>query len=392
MSTLLTTTIAKNSNDTADATQQHHQHYHHDFDIHKKADTNSKVIRGCGNNNVRIITQNVDGLHLRTKCHWDYKTNLIEAHGHVGLYKCIPMEDSDTDSDSDDDNDRLVKLGSLRKYRTLLTKRRNSCCKRVSCGACGLARDQCQCDSVVCRSHDDRYCNAPPQSILVPKNDTPSSLSCHHHNNGGCNRKVPICMYEMEQSIPANKLEPCETRDILSSTRPSRDTKPIENTMLPISSSRPAAHQQVALSKLLLAKRSLPTTTFAPLTIPASPKCPSCHRPCPPQALLFDEGYHSHSHYQFIQMESWIANADILVFVGTSFSVTITNVALRHAMERNIPVYNFNLLERLNSTVRLNVENIMGDASETLMELLNVTKEVVERLQQQQQHDASIVN
>jgi NAD-dependent SIR2 family protein deacetylase len=66
------------------------------------------------NSNIRIITQNVDGLPPRTSCKWDGANKSFEAHGRIGLYKRIPTEDSDTDSESDDEEDRPVKLGSRR--------------------------------------------------------------------------------------------------------------------------------------------------------------------------------------------------------------------------------------------------------------------------------------
>jgi len=78
-------------------------------------------------------------------------------------------------------------------------------------------------------------------------------------------------------------------------------------------------------------------------------------------------------------MEEWISSADLLVFVGTSFSVTITEVAVRYAMEHSIPVYNFNIKERVSSNARLNVENIMGDSSQTLVELLGMVEAIVFR-------------
>jgi hypothetical protein len=71
-----------------------------------------------------------------------------------------------------------------------------------------------------------------------------------------------------------------------------------------------------------------------------------------------------------------------MVFVGTSFSVTITDVAVRYAMEKSIPVYHFNLHERLSSNAQLNVENITGDSSETLVELLTLVESIrLNRLQ-----------
>ena len=107
-----------------------------------------------------------------------------------------------------------------------------------------------------------------------------------------------------------------------------------------------------------------------PVQVSEPPKCPECVIPCMPQALLFDEGYHAHAFYQFERMEQWIAEADVLVFVGTSFQVTITDVALQHARETGKTVYNFNLdttgTGALESTARLNAENIPGDVGETL--------------------------
>ena len=41
-------------------------------------------------------------------------------------------------------------------------------------------------------------------------------------------------------------------------------------------------------------------------------------------SLLFDEDYDSHSFYDFERVEEWFKGADALVFVGTSFAVTLT--------------------------------------------------------------------
>jgi NAD-dependent SIR2 family protein deacetylase len=97
-----------------------------------------------------------------------------------------------------------------------------------------------------------------------------------------------------------------------------------------------------------------------------------------PQALLFDEGYHSHTYYRFQETEEWLNKAECIVFVGTSFAVHLTSVALDHAREQSLPVFNFNLADLLQSTVRLNVSNITGPAVETLPALA----EACRRLQQ----------
>jgi len=82
-----------------------------------------------------------------------------------------------------------------------------------------------------------------------------------------------------------------------------------------------------------------------------APRCPACGNHVMPQALLFDEGYHSHSFYQFEVVENWMQEADVMVFVGTSLgSVRLTRVALEHAREKQIPVCSFNMFDASEST------------------------------------------
>jgi NAD-dependent SIR2 family protein deacetylase len=277
------------------------------------------------NNNVRIITQNVDGLHCRTHQPWNFQEKLIEAHGRVGLYKCIPEQDSDTDSDStgdeneDDNYRRPVKLGSLRKHRG--------------------AQDRLR-----------RGVTPSPTNPAISVDNAASVIAAAQQKEMEVSiQKLSICPYEISESIRASQFQSSAVRKTLteraqSTTEPSSDDNEDEEVRLE-----------------------------------EPPKCPGCRRPCLPQSLLFDEGYHSHSFYQFQTMEKWIAQADILVFVGTSFSVTITDVALRHAMDHSVPVYNFNLHERLSSNARLNVENIMGDSSETLAQLSTLVQDILDQ-------------
>ena len=179
---------------------------------------------------IRMITQNVDGLLPPNPMH------TIEAHGRLGLYKCIPDEDSDTDSESDEDDDRLVHLGHRRKWR-----RRNKKDKRRR------------------RSH-----------------------SCSSH-----------CPYQNEKSVTVDQIEPS------------------------------SIHENLKKGK-------------GPLS--ESPNCPHCSNTLAPQALLFDEGYHSHDFYEFQKMEEWLAEAEVIVFIGTSFAVRLPEVALEHARAKKIPV------------------------------------------------------
>lgn len=230
------------------------------------------------NPNVRMITQNVDGLHPPSN-------RLIEAHGRLGLYKCLPAEDSDTDSDSDDDDEREVHLGHRRKRRT--------------------ARSSCP--------------------------------------------------YQQARSLTVCQLVPPRTRDAL--------LKVSDPSVASSSSSRTAP----SATSSSFQTNDLSEQAAGAIQLQHTPKCPSCGNPVAPQALLFDEGYHTHDFYQFRRMEEWIAKAEVVVFCGTSFSgVTLTEVALEHAREKQLPVYNFNTQDFLESTIRLNAENISGPSEETL--------------------------
>ena len=55
-----------------------------------------------------------------------------------------------------------------------------------------------------------------------------------------------------------------------------------------------------------------------------------------PYVLLFDEYYTDL--YRMSTAERWMAEAARMVFIGTSFSVNITAIALRTALQRSIPV------------------------------------------------------
>jgi NAD-dependent SIR2 family protein deacetylase len=210
---------------------------------------------------LRLITQNVDGLHATS-------SRTIEAHGRLGLFKCIPDVDSDTDSESDDEDDRLVHLGHRRKWRQSQTKTNK-------------------------------------------------------------------CPYQQKQSLTVDQIEPSGVRETLKEGK-------------------------------------------GPLTEP--PKCPFCNNILAPQALLFDEGYHSHDFYEFQKMEDWLAEAEVIVFIGTSFAVRLPEVTLEHAKSAGIPVYNFNTHDMLEPSVTLDANNVRGAAELTLPRLLQEVEELQMKL------------
>jgi len=98
------------------------------------------------------------------------------------------------------------------------------------------------------------------------------------------------------------------------------------------------------------------------------PKCELCGHCILPQSLLFDEDYDSHSFYKMDIAEQWIHEHDILVFVGTSFSVGITQNALDVAKRKGKTVYNFNLFEEAVGTC-VNMNHVLGKSEQTLPKL-----------------------
>lgn len=99
-------------------------------------------------------------------------------------------------------------------------------------------------------------------------------------------RNADTCPYQFLQSLTPCQIEPASARDVLNMN---------DNV---------APNASVKLTEI--------------------PTCPACSNAVMPQALLFDEGYHSHSFYQFERAEEWLSRADCLVFLGTSFAVRLT--------------------------------------------------------------------
>ncbi len=73
------------------------------------------------------------------------------------------------------------------------------------------------------------------------------------------------------------------------------------------------------------------------------PHCPKCSAPLRPLVLLFDEYYDGHEAYQAHRARRALNDADVVVFVGTSFSVGITSTAVRAAEVSGAALINVNL-------------------------------------------------
>lgn len=265
--------------------------------------------------NIKVITQNIDGLHCRTRQRWNHEDQLIESHGRLGYYKCIPEEDSDSDSDSDEDNtldQRSIKLGNRRKRQMLQSCRMGSPCR-----------------------------------------------------------------YEFAESIPANNIEPYDVRAIISGMHYGNG-----NAQHSVDSDHELALQlQSYINGNGHTKRGDQYTNSLQCSqtlIKEPPQCPACRRPVLPQALLFDESYHSHDHYQFERMEDWIEASSVIVFIGTSFAVTLTQQALDHARKEKKIIYNFNIDgDVLDNSSWMSIENVVGDVQRTLPELVRLCNEEI---------------
>lgn len=96
------------------------------------------------------------------------------------------------------------------------------------------------------------------------------------------------------------------------------------------------------------------------------PKCAKCDAPMRPNVLLFDEHYDSHEAFQAWRAKKALNDADVLIFVGTSFSVGITSYAVRCADVSGALVINVNVEPAPFGTMH----NVIGGAEVVLPQLL----------------------
>ena len=69
------------------------------------------------------------------------------------------------------------------------------------------------------------------------------------------------------------------------------------------------------------------------------PRCPSCGSFIRQHVLWFDEFYDGHEDYEWPRVLDAASQCDLLLFVGTSFAVGVTDLYLRQAIDRDIPVF-----------------------------------------------------
>jgi NAD-dependent deacetylase len=69
------------------------------------------------------------------------------------------------------------------------------------------------------------------------------------------------------------------------------------------------------------------------------PRCPECGDLLRAHALFFDELYDGHADYRWSRVQRDFERMSLALFVGTSFSVGVTELALRSALFQKVPAY-----------------------------------------------------
>lgn len=99
------------------------------------------------------------------------------------------------------------------------------------------------------------------------------------------------------------------------------------------------------------------------------PLCDRCGAPVRPLVLLFDEMYDSHPMFQMRKARTALNDAEVIVFVGTSFSVGITDYAIRAGLYARSTLVNVNV----ESVKEHGFINLIGPAEEILPQLSSLS-------------------
>ena len=97
------------------------------------------------------------------------------------------------------------------------------------------------------------------------------------------------------------------------------------------------------------------------------PKCPLCSHLVRPHILWFDECYDEHVNYQYERALSTFQEADVLLFIGTSFSVGITETALYLAESGGADMW---MIDPAPLCVSANMNTLTGKSEELLPQII----------------------
>ena len=97
------------------------------------------------------------------------------------------------------------------------------------------------------------------------------------------------------------------------------------------------------------------------------PRCPLCGSFLRMHVLWFDESYTEHMSYGWSEVcEAAEVKAKLVIFAGTSFSVGVTDMIVRAAIMRNVPVFNIDPTPRVEHPV---ITNVAAGAEVALVEV-----------------------
>ena len=99
------------------------------------------------------------------------------------------------------------------------------------------------------------------------------------------------------------------------------------------------------------------------------PTCPECGSLIRQHILWFDEYYHSHADYQFQRVEAFANEMNVVLFIGTSLSVGVTEMILHAARARNAQIFVVDPNE-LPRSLPGNITHLRHPAEHVLPELL----------------------
>lgn len=100
------------------------------------------------------------------------------------------------------------------------------------------------------------------------------------------------------------------------------------------------------------------------------PRCPSCRALIRAHVLLFDEYYTGHDDYEFARASEALGTMALLLLVGTSLAVGITDIAVRGAANRRIPAVRIDPRAEENGTTMM----LRGDAESVLPEVMEMLR------------------
>ena len=169
------------------------------------------------------------------------------------------------------------------------------------------------------RPSDQRSSDQPPDH---PDSDHDANHDADHDANHDYGVGLCDAPWDEVAASLSSQTSLSNQTSLSSQTSLSKQTSPTPAD--PTDPDDPAETNEAALIAALLAACRIP------------PSGPQMGVSLKPYVLLFDEYYTDL--YRMTEAERWMNSASRMVFMGTSFSVNITAIALRTAVQRGIPV------------------------------------------------------